>query len=161
MEYKNNARVIESNEIPITNEVRPHLKNGSKHILSEIRLLHSQELNIKYVTQNIECGDANYNKIEDIDNIEELSSDETSQAKDAENLGKIKIVMEKEDLSYLNQAKVLEHLIVALEKIKNKTISSNAIFLENILFVDKNLKSISNAIKKHLSAQPYTSNISD
>jgi len=136
---------LDDNEIPITNEHNPHRRNASQHIISEVRVLNPNNGSIKHKRQklNILVNTDIKLDVENIENIDYISSAQSDETKDSKNIGGI--IVDEQDKSHLKQSEVLRMVIESLEYMRDNKIDisdgTDALYVVNILFVDEECKS--------------------
>ena len=142
--YMRSAQNLDNNEIPMTNEHNPHVRNASQHIISEVRVLNPNNGSIKHTRQKSRIlGNTDIKRdVENTENIDTISSSQSDETKDSKNTGGI--IVDEQDKSHLKQSEVLRMVIEALEHIRDNVIDisddESGVHIKDILFVDEECK---------------------
>ncbi len=131
----------DDDDISLGHDNQPHVGNGSRHIISEVGVLNANNCNIEHEIRTVKTEKPEQIDFENTDDIDELSSSESTGAEEAKNIGKAKIVPKNSDKSHLRQSDILNMVKEALvhmidEKVNISTASDN-VFIREIYFVDE------------------------
>lgn len=142
--YVRTPQNLDDNNIPITNEHNPHGRNASRHIISEVGVLNSNNGSIKHTRDVLKIsvnGGVNID-YENTENIENISSSQSDQTSDSKNTARI--IVDEQDKSHLKQSEVLRMVIEALKYMIDSAIDisddESGLHVVDILFVDEECK---------------------